>query len=373
MTDLAHLLLPHLTLLLTTLIRLTAPSPLHSANPHILQRVYDVLGALFRDLARDILAADGKEDGESQPGGLRDVWEVVRRGLGAPARTQGDDGAPQEPDDTQRDMQVDPVEQDVGGSDEEEEEEEAEPLAPVASTSARVIDDAEPRAVLHRTLPVNFRTTPQTRRLLGNSFSYLVRKAKPTALPDTPSELSLLFDFVVRDVSHVVELDGGERPSGRGAKGRGKGKGKGRGQEEGNSNIFAEGITWFVSESCTVSSLESCISHRRRNSHSCVPGRKQPVAFASAVDPSHADRGSTFTRVASEPGERDPGSRYHHAHVARAQDGAPRSSRRRPPQIDDGRAQATRQSGREGMGETRGRAQTRFVSDRSQERLEDPT
>lgn len=237
-----------MTLLLTTLIRLTAPSPLHSANPHILQRVYDVLGALFRDLGRDILAAQSKEDPEEQQGGLQDVWEVVRRGLGAPARPEEEDVEEQPVEE----MEVDAKnveEKDGEGSDDEEEEDVTEP---VASTSAQPITDSEPRVTLHRTLPRNFRTTPQTRRLLGNSFSYLVRKAKPTSLPDSPSELSLFFDFAIHDVSEVAELDGGERPRGRGAKGRGKGKGKGRGQEEGNSNIFAEGITWVVAESCTV-------------------------------------------------------------------------------------------------------------------------
>ncbi|GAA5909110.1 Utp20p [Sporobolomyces salmoneus] len=247
-TDLAHLLLPHLTLLLTTLIRLTAPSPLHSANPHILQRVYDVLGALFRDLGRDILAAQSKEDPEEQQGGLSDVWEVVRRGLGAPARPEEEDVIAEEIS-----MEIEGAtagEKDGEASDEEEEE--TEILAPVASTSAQPFIDSEPRVTLHRTLPRNFRTTPQTRRLLGNSFSYLVRKAKPTSLPDSPSELSLFFDFAIQDVAEVVEIDGGERPRGRGAKGRGKGKGKGRGQEEGNSNIFAEGVTWVVVESCTA-------------------------------------------------------------------------------------------------------------------------
>jgi len=245
-TDLSHLLLPHLTLLLTTLIRLTAPSPLHSANPHILQRVYDVLGALFRDLGRDILALDESEN--EKAGGLKDIWEVVRRGLGAPAREEEEDVVEESKDE----MEVDGVTNEVAageGSDDDDQEEIEEP---VASTSAQPINDPTPTVLLHRTLPRNFRTTPQTRRLLGNSFSYLVRKAKPTSMPDSPSELTMFFELVVRDVAEVEELDGGERPRGRGAKGRGKGKGKGRGQEEGNSNVFAEGITWTVIESCTV-------------------------------------------------------------------------------------------------------------------------
>lgn len=250
-TDLAHLLLPHLTLLLTTLIRLTAPSPLHSANPHILQRVYDVLGALFRDLGRDILAAQSKEDAEEQKGGLQEVWEVVRRGLGAPTKPQEED---EEVEEEKLDsMEIDAVDKDAHASEDEDEEEEIVAVQPVASTSAQPITDEEPRITLYRTLPRNFRTTPQTRRLLGNSFSYLVRKAKPTSLPDSPSELSLFFEYIIEDVAEAVEIDGGERPRGRGAKGRGKGKGKGRGQEEGNSNIFAEGVTWVVAESCTVS------------------------------------------------------------------------------------------------------------------------
>ncbi|GAA6011855.1 hypothetical protein JCM11491_000772 [Sporobolomyces phaffii] len=280
-TDLAHLLLPHLSLLLTTLIRLTAPSPLHSANPHILQRVYDVLGALFRDLGRDILAAEIDTTSERPEGGLKDVWDVVRRGLGAPARPEADDIEEQVVKD---DMDVDgqtTTEQDGAESDEDVDEIEE----PVASTSAQPISAIETRTILHCTLPRNFRTTPQTRRLLGNSFSYLVRKAKPTSLPDSRSELAIFFDFVVKDVAAVEELDGGERPRGRGAKGRGKGKGKGRGQEEGNSNIFAEGITWVVAESCTAANnlLHSRTPSILRTLTSAVLSLTSPTSLPSEI------------------------------------------------------------------------------------------
>lgn len=243
-TDLSHLLLPSLPLLLTTLIRLTAPSPFHASNPRILQRTYDVLGALFRDLARDVL---GAEEGQ---GGLGEVWEVVRRGLGAPARTEDAD----EEEDVQMQDDVeekaDGPESDAESSADEEEEEEAEP---VASTSAQPLDTpAQPGSKLHTSLPSNFRTTPQTRRLLSNAFSFLVRKAKPTSA-DEAGSLDALLRLMVGDVAQVEETDGGERANGgRGAKGRRKGKGKGRGQEEGSSNVFAEGLTWVIIESCSV-------------------------------------------------------------------------------------------------------------------------
>ncbi|GAA5994163.1 hypothetical protein JCM5350_006337 [Sporobolomyces pararoseus] len=282
-TDLAHLLLPHLTLLLTTLIRLTAPSPLHSANPHILQRVYDVLGALFRDLGRDILAAQSKEDAEEQKGGLQEVWEVVRRGLGAPTKPQEED---EEVEEEKLDsMEIDAVDKDAHASEDEDEEEEIVAVQPVASTSAQPITDEEPRITLYRTLPRNFRTTPQTRRLLGNSFSYLVRKAKPTSLPDSPSELSLFFEYIIEDVAEAVEIDGGERPRGRGAKGRGKGKGKGRGQEEGNSNIFAEGVTWVVAESCTAANelLHSRTPSILRALTSAILSLPSPMSLPSEI------------------------------------------------------------------------------------------
>ncbi|KAJ8296970.1 U3 small nucleolar RNA-associated protein 20 [Rhodotorula toruloides] len=243
-TDLSHLLLPSLPLLLTTLIRLTAPSPFHASNPRILQRTYDVLGALFRDLARDVL---GAEEGQ---GGLGEVWEVVRRGLGAPARTEDAD----EEEDVQMQDDVeekaDGPESDAESSADEEEEEEAEP---VASTSAQPLDTpAQPGSKLHTSLPSNFRTTPQTRRLLSNAFSFLVRKAKPTSA-DEAGSLDALLRLMVGDVAQVEETDGGERANGgRGAKGRRKGKGKGRGQEEGSSNVFAEGLTWVIIESCSA-------------------------------------------------------------------------------------------------------------------------
>lgn len=261
----AHLLLPSLPLLLTTLIRLTAPSPFLAANPRILQRVYDVLGALFRDLARDILAAESSGDELAQQGDLQAVWEVVRRGLGAPAKP--DEVAPEDEDEEEK-MDVDEAIAAVADaaadepSDAEDEDEPAaadEEVAPVASTSAQQLD--EPAVKLYTTLPANFRTTPQTRRLLANAFAFLVRKAKPPSSGSTDSavvdhvvSLDDLFARVIADVAAVEDVDGGERANAgtRGAKGRRKGKGKGRGQEEGSSNVFAEGITWLVLESCSV-------------------------------------------------------------------------------------------------------------------------
>ncbi|BGP12578.1 hypothetical protein JCM10213_004835 [Rhodosporidiobolus nylandii] len=242
-TDLSHVLLPHLPLLLATLIRLTAPTPLHAANPRILQRIYDVLGALFRDLGRDIMAASG----DSDAGGLSDVWEVVRRGLGAPARDETEE--PMEEDETATHVPA-PAKAEESGLEDEEEDEEDE--MPVASTSAQPLDAPK----LHATLPRSFRTTPQTRRLLANAFAYLVRKAKPAssgAEADGQASLEDLVQRMIHDVAEVEELDGGERANGgRGAKGRGKGKGKGRGQEEGSSNVFAEGIAWLTIESCSA-------------------------------------------------------------------------------------------------------------------------
>ncbi|GAA5859644.1 hypothetical protein JCM8547_006176 [Rhodosporidiobolus lusitaniae] len=244
-TDLSHLLLSQLPLLLTTLIRLTVPSPLHAANPRLLQRVYDVLGIAFRDLGRHILAAES--NGKST--GLDCVWEIVRRGLGAPAKPEEEEEEQQE----ETKMAVDEPEK-GGESDAEESEEDDE--APVASTSAQPLDAPSP-SLLHTSLPRTFRTTPQTRRLLANSFAFLVRKARPASsgIDETEKQVSLedLVRYMVDDVAAVEELDGGERANGgRGAKGRRKGKGKGRGQEEGSSNVFAEGLTWLTIESCAA-------------------------------------------------------------------------------------------------------------------------
>lgn len=208
-----------------------------------------MLGALFRDLARDILAASADEASE---GGLQSVWDIVRRGLGAPAKsTEVEADA----------MEVEPTPtatEEVADDDASEEEvEDAVVEEPVASTSARQIDAPSEAPKLHTSLPANFRTTPQTRRLLGNSFALLVRKAKPTSSEDVEPAaggLDGLMQLMIRDVAAVEEEDGGERANGgRSAKGRRKGKGKGRGQEEGSSNIFAEGLTYVVIESCSVS------------------------------------------------------------------------------------------------------------------------
>lgn len=173
----------------------------------------------------------------------------MRRGLGAPAREEEEE--PVEEDKMDTDEQAEkPAEESDDSDDDDEEQEDG---APVASTSAQPLDDA-PK--LHTTLPRNFRTTPQTRRLLANALAYLVRKARPAPSGEAPDLLVSLEDLVrhmVDDVAAVEELDGGERANGgRSAKGRRKGKGKGRGQEEGSSNVFAEGLTWVAVESCAV-------------------------------------------------------------------------------------------------------------------------
>lgn len=153
---------------------------------------------------------------------------------------------------------------DEGAAAEENDGEKIEVIGeePVASTSARQLDGPTPGPKLHSVLPARFRTTPQTRRLLGNAFALLVRKAKPTSLDDaefaSAGTLDGLMRLMIGDVANVEEMDDGMRANGgRGAKGRRKGKGKGRGQEEGSSNIFAEGVTWVVIESCTVSLTHS--------------------------------------------------------------------------------------------------------------------
>ncbi|GAA5956052.1 hypothetical protein JCM21900_002578 [Sporobolomyces salmonicolor] len=294
-TDLSHLLLPQLPLILTTLIRLTAPSPLHSANPLLLQRTYDVLGALFRDLGRDILAASSselqeeadEEAEEMKKGGIEAVWEVVRRGLGAPAREEDQ----VEQDEEKDEMDVEAVPSATADADESgsEGEDDAEESAPVASTSAQPLE-APSAIVLHTTLPISFRTTPQTRRLLSNAFAYLVRKARPSTSPDADSELSALLALMVEDVFAVEAVDGGERASrGRGAKGRGKGKGKGRGQEEGSSNVFAEGVTWTILESCAAANhfLHSRTPAILRALVSSILDLPSPLSLACEI-PSHA-------------------------------------------------------------------------------------
>lgn len=245
-TDLSSLLLPSLPQLLTTLISLTIPSPLVSTNPKLLQRVYDVLGALFRDLGRDIMSS-------SEQGGMSDVWEVVRRGLGAPAREVAEEA------DVEMEVEAVPV---IAPADEEEDDDTTSDLdelsthAPVASTSTSTVNSALPLAIPD-SLPYNFRTTPQTRRLLGSAFSYLVRKARSsnttTDAIGAEEELDQLLRMMFEDVVKLEESDHGVRQSkGRGAKGRGKGKGNGRGQEQGSSKMLAEGLVWLIVETCQV-------------------------------------------------------------------------------------------------------------------------
>lgn len=192
-TDLSGLLLPSLPLLLTTLISLTAPSPLVSANPKLLQRVYDVLGALFRDLGREILSS-------SDDGGMADVWEVVRRGLGAPAPIEPEADV-EEPMDVDLATKTDDDEGSEVGDDSID-------TTPVASTSTQTLPLIP--APAPETFPHSFRTTPQTRRLLGSAFAYLIRKARSTT-STTEGELEQLMRMMVEDVVALESLDEGVR------------------------------------------------------------------------------------------------------------------------------------------------------------------
>lgn len=205
-----------------------------STNPQLLQRVYDVLGALFRDLGKDILRS-------SDDGGMADVWELVRRGLGAPARAEAEAVSDA--------MEVDPVPEPAPEpADDLDEDDDAQP---VASTSTQPAGPTTP--VVPSTLPIHFRTTPQTRRLLGSAFAFLVRKARSATAADAEGELAQLYRMMLQDVVEIEVEDEGKRTSGRGAKGRGKGNGKGRGQEEGSSTMLAEGLVWVTVETCSVS------------------------------------------------------------------------------------------------------------------------
>ncbi|SCV68516.1 BQ2448_637 [Microbotryum intermedium] len=241
-TDLSTLLTPYASQLITTLIALTQPSPLEASNPRLLQKIYDVLGETFKELARDLLGS-GVE--------MEELWRVVRRGLGAPWVEQHKEMA-----DEVEDMQVDQVVKEIdefAQNEDEEEEEETLTLTPVASTSASTLttppDEPTTQPPLWR-LPTNFRTTPQTRRLLASAFSYLIRKARTTTMEqdqDSGSEMDRLMLLMIDD---VVETDNTFDESAQ--KGR-KRKGKvGRAQEVGSPKAFAEGLLWCLIESCTV-------------------------------------------------------------------------------------------------------------------------
>lgn len=133
----------------------------------------------------------------------------------------------------------------------EEDADEDVDAPPIASTSNQVLPLLP--AAAPETFPRNFRTTPQTRRLLGSAFAYLVRKAR-SATGGGEGELEQLMRMMIEDVVALEESDDGNRASrGRGAKGRGKGRGNGRGQEAGSSKMLAEGLVWAIAETCRVS------------------------------------------------------------------------------------------------------------------------
>lgn len=196
---------------------------------------------------------------------MSDVWEVVRRGLGAPAEAEVEEVEIMVEEPTA------PVEEDA-----QEDGDDETDIPPVASTSNQTLP-----LLLHaapETFPRNFRTTPQTRRLLGSAFAYLVRKAR-SASGGVEGELEQLMRMMVEDVVALEESDDGNRASrGRGAKGRGKGRGNGRGQEAGSSKMLAEGLVWTIAETCRVRLscshlLRRLTSFRRLRTASCTLAR----------------------------------------------------------------------------------------------------
>ncbi|SCZ90492.1 BZ3500_MvSof-1268-A1-R1_Chr1-3g02022 [Microbotryum saponariae] len=238
-TDLSTLLTPLASPLITTLIALTQPSPLEASNPRLLQKVYDVLGETFKELARDLLAS-GVE--------MEDVWAVVRRGLGAPMVEEVKDAEDMEVGEV-----IKEVEQPVEEEDDEEEEEEEELVAPVASTSASTSttppQPPTPQAPVWG-LPTNFRTTPQTRRLLASAFSYLIRKVRTTTTEqdsDSGSEMDRLMLLLIEDVVETETTFDESAQKGKKRKGK-----VGRAQELGSPKAFAEGLLWSLIESCTA-------------------------------------------------------------------------------------------------------------------------
>ncbi|KAK4057573.1 U3 snoRNP protein [Microbotryomycetes sp. JL221] len=255
-TDLDKLLLPYLTTIVTTLVSLTQPSPLLQTSPQLLQRVYEVLGVLFRDLARYILS-DTTIDDENNEKLFDAVWNIVRRGLGAPATTsvsetvekeQQEDGT--NPKETSNNDEDD----DEGDDEEVEEADDNMHLAPVASTSTQLGSQITlSKIVLPTTLPHHFRTTPQTRRLLASSFAFLVRKASSANNKhlNRTGQLELLIDYLFQDLSQVEQEDGATRQiKRRGSASTTSSKGKGRGQEDGSSVLLAEGLAWLIAEAC---------------------------------------------------------------------------------------------------------------------------
>ncbi|KAK4055206.1 U3 snoRNP protein [Microbotryomycetes sp. JL201] len=232
-TDLDRLLLPYLPTILTTLVALTIPSPLTQATPQLLQRVYDVLGAIFRDLGRHILAAP-----PGDAGSLDVIWKIIRRGLGAPAKQLDS-------------MQGHEVKQDQEPASDQDDasDMDGEDAAPVASTSKETSSTSF--SGLSTSLPAHFRTTPQTRRLLASSFAFLVRKARSTSKNGSLSgEIEPLFGKLFDDLAQVEQDDGAHRQIRKRGHTLLRPKGKGRGQEDGSSVLLAEGLTWLTAEAC---------------------------------------------------------------------------------------------------------------------------
>lgn len=301
------------TLFEKVLSTLVAFTTLPALDPKALETAYQVVAHAFKTLARELKG--GSEEFEK-------VWNIVREGLGAPARERQEEGeadrtaaegeaedpteVEEAPEETaaQSDAEAQPT-QNEDGAVEVEVQPEDEDVPELPSLEEAEFQDAIPAQPLPTPSPPRPksrpapRTTPATRRLLASAVALLLRKARPSLVDadadgDTAMEaakgLSDLDAFVSLIFSDLASVEHDERRHLDGElkerketkldrKGKKKGSATERGEEEGGARVFAEGVAYVVAEACKVRCSKQCGVNRRtdeavsssRSSIACTP------------------------------------------------------------------------------------------------------
>lgn len=284
--------------ILTTLLHLmNLPNP----DPQTLEKSTQVIVHLFKTLAKDLVLSDDEEQlGNDR---LHRIWQLARFALGAPSpsnntprteaeipdaqeATEGDltlhdegeaDDDAQSDTDSSHQVPVSNIDEVIDAESLQDDEllpttEELEALLPVPVQKPTATRDSKPEALKS----VFYATNASTRRLFATSLAFLIRKKNCSTLL-----IQLMLDNLMTVESEEIIREGGlrARKDKRDFDRKGVVKHNTLVEEKGGARVFAEGITWAITESCkTVDHrLHSRATEIIATLHACVRQPSRPA------------------------------------------------------------------------------------------------
>ncbi|EGG04265.1 uncharacterized protein MELLADRAFT_108574 [Melampsora larici-populina 98AG31] len=283
--------------ILTTLLHLiNLPNP----DPQTLEKSTQVIVHLFKTLAKDLVLSDEEEQlGNDR---LHRIWQLARFALGAPSpsndiqRTEAkthhhqetgegalklpeedEDGAQSDTDSSHQVLAANVDEGIDAESLQEEDEllpttEELDALLPTPSQKPTNNHDSKPDALKR----VFYATNSSTRRLFATSLAFLIRKKNCSA-----QLIQLMLDDLMAVESEEIIREGElrARKDKRDFDRKGVVKHNTLVEEKGGARVFAEGITWAITESCKTIDhrLHSRATEIISTLHACVKQPSRPA------------------------------------------------------------------------------------------------